>query len=380
MCRRAPWLGGATRALVAALAIAGTSPVGTGAQGLDALKTPPSPGFAILGLSPSAIERPTTPKALALGLVSATERGTVIPGSYAVEFTPYWLTPKPFLTFSQRYRPSFWQGVKQSFAVSIATDRGTDTGDSTRLGIGARVQLLSGRPSLRTEAARDSLAALLHTIRTLRDTLRAATSAAESARLRARIDTLEVRERILRVDFQGRQWSDRDGVRWELAGAVASSFPSNTFADGDVTAWGVWSTLSCRPTAQSLDLLVLLRYQQLEASSQAGEGGAEVGTEAQQVLDAGVRLLYGSGPLSVSGELLGRTAFDVSDGEDGAVLIRYDNSYRLTASVEYRLSDLAALEWTFGRGFALAGADGGELVSLLGLKWAMGQGLELPLR
>lgn len=73
------------------------------------------------------------------------------------------------------------------------------------------------------------------------------------------------------------------------------------------------------------------------------------------------------------GVLLGRTAFDVSDGTDGTLLIRYDSSHRLTASVEYRLSDQAALEWTFGREFALAGADAGELLSLFSVKWALGQ-------
>jgi hypothetical protein len=350
-----------------------------GAQRLDDLRTPPSPGFAILGLSPNAIERPTTPVALGLGFVSAAESGSLIPESYAVEFSPYWLTPKPLLTFSEVHRPSFWQGLKQSFAISVATDRDGSVVDGTRLGLGARVQVLPGRPSLRTDAAADSLDTLLSAILDLAQELEDTSRGPDSSRLQARMDSLENRERRLREDFQSRQWADRDGVRWELAGAFASAFPSNTFARGDLTAWGVWSTFSLRPTARDLDVLALLRYQRLDAPSPGDSGEPVSVAEGQAVLDAGVRILYGSGPLLVSAELLGRSAFAVARPQDAPASALYDDSYRVAGSVEYRVGQNAALQWTFGRGFALAGQGAGALISLIGLKWALGEGPTFPL-
>lgn len=356
-----------------------TAPAMAGAQRLDDLRTPPSPGFAILGLAPNAIERPTTPVALGLGLVSAAERGSLIPESYAVEFSPYWLTPKPLLTFSAVHRPSFWQGIKQSFAVSVATDRAGSVGDATRLGVGARVEILSGRPSLRIDAAEDSLDMLLGAILDLAQELEEIGPGPDSSRLQARFDSLESGERLLRQDFQSRHWTDRDGIRLELAGGFASAFPSNTFAQGDLTAWGVWTTASFRPTAKELDVLALLRYQRLDASIPDDPGGPAAVAEGQDVLDAGLRLLYGSGPLLVSAEILGRSAFDRPLPPEAPMQVRYDDSYRVTGSVEYRIGRNAAVQWTFGRGFALAGENAGALISLIGLKWALGEGPTFPL-
>lgn len=54
------------------------------------LKTPNSPGFQILDIAPSSIERPTNPKAFAASLLSLTSNGTAIPKNFAMEISPYW--------------------------------------------------------------------------------------------------------------------------------------------------------------------------------------------------------------------------------------------------------------------------------------------------
>jgi len=245
--------------------------------------------------------------------------------------------------------------------------------------VGGRVQILSGRPSLRTDAAEDSLDAILGVILDVAEELEAMPPGPDSVRLQARFDSLERRERVLRMDFQSRQWTDRDGIRWELAGGLASALPGNAFSQGDLTGWGVWSTFSLRPTAVDLDVLALLRYQRLDPGSVGGAGGQPVTSDPQELVDVGVRLLYGSGPLLVSAELLGRSAFDVAGATGAATPVRYDDSYRISGSVEYRLGTKAALQWTFGRGFARAGENGGVLISLIGLKWALGEGPTFPL-
>src|SRR3970040_905129 len=66
------------------------------------LKTPESPAFHILGISPSAIARPTSPKAFAfsfLGSLREQEQLSLIPSNFAVEVNPYWWSAPPGLSF-----------------------------------------------------------------------------------------------------------------------------------------------------------------------------------------------------------------------------------------------------------------------------------------
>src|SRR5690349_5976055 len=61
---------------------------------LDSLRTPPSPAFALLGVEPSAAERPTTPSDVAVTLVNSLREQT-LPRNFAFEASPYWLTSRP---------------------------------------------------------------------------------------------------------------------------------------------------------------------------------------------------------------------------------------------------------------------------------------------
>ena len=58
---------------------------------LDDLKAPVSPGFNLLDISPTTVERPTTPKKLALNLLNFTGSGTSLPKNFALEFSPFWI-------------------------------------------------------------------------------------------------------------------------------------------------------------------------------------------------------------------------------------------------------------------------------------------------
>src|SRR3954463_2557049 len=115
---------------------------------LDNLKTPTSPAFELLGVSPTAIARPATPRALATELLSSTNQGTVLPNNYALEVAPYWLKPHPKLTFQEYTSPSAGQSIRQTFSVSFATSRDS-TADSSvrRAALGVRLLPLSGRVS-----------------------------------------------------------------------------------------------------------------------------------------------------------------------------------------------------------------------------------------
>lgn len=59
---------------------------------LKDLKVPNSPGFQILDIAPSTVEKPANPKALAVSLFSLTNNGTAVPKNFAFSITPYWYT------------------------------------------------------------------------------------------------------------------------------------------------------------------------------------------------------------------------------------------------------------------------------------------------
>ena len=159
-----------TSGIIASLALCGALvlPATTRAQAasdppkkleLDNFRTPSSPAFTLLGVSPTAIARPSTPRALATELLSTSKNGSGIPNNYAIEFAPYWLVPHPSLTFHQYTNPTSAQSVAQSFSVSLATSRpdtATDTA-STFVALGARFLPFGGHTSKKFDGLKTQL-------------------------------------------------------------------------------------------------------------------------------------------------------------------------------------------------------------------------------
>src|SRR4051812_24975372 len=62
-------------------------------------RTPEAPAFVLLGVSPSQIDRPTTPRALTISVISASfDSDNLLPHNYALQVAPYWLKGHPALT------------------------------------------------------------------------------------------------------------------------------------------------------------------------------------------------------------------------------------------------------------------------------------------
>ena len=61
---------------------------------LSDLKTPNSPGFQLLDISPSSIDRPTNPKEFSLKVLSLANTSNGIPKNFALEFSPFWYLKK----------------------------------------------------------------------------------------------------------------------------------------------------------------------------------------------------------------------------------------------------------------------------------------------
>jgi hypothetical protein len=132
------------------------------APDLGFLKTPASPAFAALGLSPTTIDRPTTPKGAAVTIASglADAAGISPAENFAMELTPYWTFSHPDVTAEELLNEgveALWRNASLSLAVVRGSSAGsmtsmmptTSDGDAVdkRAAAGFRTTLWPGRPS-----------------------------------------------------------------------------------------------------------------------------------------------------------------------------------------------------------------------------------------
>jgi hypothetical protein len=148
-----------TAALAAAVVAA--TPFQAAAQStaptLGSLRTPPSPAFTVLGIEPSAVERPMTPSDVALSFINKIRQGT-IPRDYAVEASPYWLVSQPNLSWQNDVTRNLGESVARTLSLSIATaDTGTAALPTTSMAVGVRTLLSSGHMTAATQRALTAL-------------------------------------------------------------------------------------------------------------------------------------------------------------------------------------------------------------------------------
>ena len=121
---------------------------------IDDLSAPNSPAFVLLGVAPSAVERPETPKAFALDLIDKVTTANGLPRNYALALAPYWLASHPNLQFGDYQNPDIKQSILQTFLISVGTAplpgaKPTDEPLGTKIGVGARVAIFNGRANPR---------------------------------------------------------------------------------------------------------------------------------------------------------------------------------------------------------------------------------------
>lgn len=127
--------------LLLALAAPALTWAGEVAKGEEEYETPLAPAFVILGVNPTTIARPTTPRAFAveaLSLVSAAQDG--LPQTYALQVTPYWLKNHPELSFHDYVSASFGQMLLHNLTFSVATTPESDLTPEAVPGLGLGVR------------------------------------------------------------------------------------------------------------------------------------------------------------------------------------------------------------------------------------------------
>src|SRR5262245_30927052 len=87
----------------------------------DKLNTADAPAFVVLGVAPTEIQRPSTPRALAVSLGSLVTGGGStfnVPKDIAIEFAPYWLFPHRQLSITG-YRDDWLLRPLRTLSLSI---------------------------------------------------------------------------------------------------------------------------------------------------------------------------------------------------------------------------------------------------------------------
>lgn len=331
---------------------------------LQQLQTPTAPAFVILGVSPTAVERPTTPRAFALSVVqAATEADEWVPDNYAAEFAPYWLGPQRELTFQDYFRPTLLQAVQQTFSLSFATNTVLQNEDSLpAIGAGFRFAPFVGGPSRRLDSLSTAIDSIDSRLLTLRIALRRAATAADSATVQAQIGAASDTAQSLATQLRAAISDDdeRVGFRLQFAGGLAAYYPGDKFTAGKIGRTGLWATAGYRLEAPSVDLIALGRYLRNEE-----------GTD-QSAVDLGGRGVLIFQPWALSLEFVRRSASG-GDGPGPGGTPGFASGNRAAAMLEYRVNDNMYVNFSFGQDYAQAGADGQPLIAILGGQINLGQ-------
>ncbi|MCV9929744.1 porin family protein [Flavobacterium sp. LS1R49] len=149
---------------------------------LKDLKTPNSPGFQILDIAPSSIERPTNPKAFAATLMSLTSNGSAIPKNFAMEFSPFWTFKSDSTSSIHKYlnirkdkssKNAIFSGILRKMSVSLVSTFSDSTAGSllkntNYIAFGIRTNLITIRTKTQSDNINIALSKYSEKVRMLR--------------------------------------------------------------------------------------------------------------------------------------------------------------------------------------------------------------------
>lgn len=407
-------------ALVLGLASSASARQAAAAPTVDDLKAPAVAAATLLGTSPTAIERPDSPQAFVVNVISHITKDEGVPKNFGVSLTPYWMRWHPRLTFESYAKPSLAQRVARTFAISLAsadwkTGQGRtaeDLGSRLALGFsatpfqgamdpealalagdlaaalkafgdaviakeeGAVIKAMRARRrelarALETATGPDEAVAAWRALNEVDGALGALVAAADAdiARLDARRKSLA--RRIERID------TDRYGARLAVAGAWSWAVPADVVAEARVERAAVWITPSYR--------VRLGAREDGEAAEEADETDDETEDQGRPVIelvgvarylrepasplgsssqawDLGARFVWQIGEeIALSTEVV-RRAWESGDRAD---------TYRAAGIFEARLAKGAHFFAAFGRDYEEK-TSRSTLLSVVGVNFGLG--------
>ena len=311
----------------------------------DELKLPSSPLFALVGIAPTKIERPSSPRGFGMSLLTAmTESKGDLPKNLAFEFAPYWWEDRPALTAEAYDNSTLADVVIQSATISLATYEKPAKGATpaySGAGAGLRFDLIRGHvnAALREKIQKKQLEFLGGEFES--DTLTPEQNA-------------ELKKMALTYD------SSRTGHQLSFGSAFAWRFEGNDLDNDTWDRYGAWLTYAYKPAdgkslAAQFTALVSARYIAEHAMP-----------DDKHYTDIGAKLLWRAPehPVSVALEYVYRNG-DAKGGSLGGLL-------------QYKVNESWYLFIAHGK--QLKGDEGDyKKVTSTGLSFAWGKGAKLKL-
>ena len=333
-----------------------------GVPDLGRTRASSAPAFVLLGVSPSQVERPTTPADVVASVGSILGRGSdgIVPDGVALEVAPYWLFPAWGLTWEDLNR-QWWASVYRNLSLSVATLSTPDPGSTsdTSLAVGLRTQLVPGRPRndcVRAVEAYRALARELtqalvlppEVLRELGERHGFGTPAfdAEVARLQAE-RRAPFDARLPRI-HEACDAAGRVGLVVDVSGAFAWRFPQATWKEGHRESGAAWITAAW--LADTWSVVAMARWE-----------GRSLAATPDRSLDVGLRAIVQRERYAASLEGVLRRTWDGEAATKG----------RLAILAEYRIAGDTWVSVAFGRDELVS--DVGAIFTSANLRWAFGQ-------
>jgi hypothetical protein len=319
---------------------------------VDDLKTPTVPAFAIIGISPTDVETPRTPKELSVALYNAYNGGAVAQ-NVALDVAPYWLFAHPLLTYDEYVDASIPDQLLQNLSVSMATAAAPEAA-STDIGLGVRTHVFlveavdkEAAKKLQREQERQALA-VQKQIAHCDDQPSKPPCPALTDRV-AKLGASEGDLKALGAAVQNALTS-RTGVTIGFAGAVSSRSASDKFAPNDFRKAAGWVNLGYR--GGGWEMAGLVRFTGVDAPEQL------------QFVDLGAKI----GVFKPKWDLHAEAVYRVVSGQDPPV----DNSGRVAGTFEFEVTSGVFVSTTFGKA-ADDESKEGTTFALFGLNFQAGE-------
>lgn len=333
----------------------------------DKLRTPDSPAFAILGVSPTTIENPTTPGDLAVALSGFLKDGSLlVPDSLALEAAPFWFLNHDRLTYRD-YADNDVGQLWRNFSASVGTTGVAEDG-SRALAVGARtmfafdsaagacrkfeekVQAIAGLAALGIPTAEMIALRAEHSPEGVfnADTFNAALLKRKKEREQGVTDALEKLSKVR--DECAKAATARPRVL-AVAAALAWKYADSKLENSDFVSQSYWATYGHRFGTWSVLAMSRLQF---DEADRGWDGFVDLGARAIVP-----RRKY-AGSLEV---IMRKQAF--GDGAGDAEL-----QLRVGLQVEYMIREGTWISAGFGKGFAAV--DAGELFSVASLSASFG--------
>ncbi|HYK43681.1 MAG TPA: hypothetical protein VEV83_00840, partial [Parafilimonas sp.] len=260
---------------------------------LDDLKTPNSPGFQILDISPSSIERPTNPKEFALKVFNLTNNGSALPKNFAFEIAPYWFA-KPQNTNLYKYlnikysdesgtHNNIATGIYNKLNLSLASSfsdsiAGSLLANTNYISFGVRTNLITLRTKQQNQALNTLFVNISKRLGQLSDDLDQKANLIDQkilfeqdsgkrkiledsvlllTRARAQLVSEAAEKDILYKSYLEDSLPELSTPLFQLDAAYAYSeaFPNNEYADKRFNRSGLWATATLSSTHLALIIL-----------------------------------------------------------------------------------------------------------------------------